>query len=162
MVIFKHSGVYSFRTTQLLPISLEEAWNFFSTPQNLQKLTPENLDFKITSPELGPVHQGQIITYGIKIVPLFRTNWVTEITHVEPLRMFVDEQRFGPYKLWHHKHTFEAREDGVLMTDEVHFKLPFSLVAPLAFRLFVQKKLTTIFTYRKEILHTLIQNNQLV
>ena len=89
----KHSGLYSFRTQQFLPIPIEQAWNFFATPTNLQKLTPAELDFKITSPNLGEIHQGQIISYGIRILPPFRTNWVTEITAVQPTKMFIDEQR---------------------------------------------------------------------
>lgn len=160
MEILKHSGVYSFQAVQILPVNLKDAWHFFSTPSNLQKLTPNDLDFKITSPHLDPIHQGQIITYGIQIFPMIRSKWVTEITAVEHEKMFVDEQRFGPYKMWHHKHIFREVEGGVEMIDNVHFKLPFPLLAPLAFRLFIRKKLTDIFEFRREALEKMIENNE--
>lgn len=161
MEFYKHSGLYSFKTTQLLPVSLEYAWHFFSTPKNLQKLTPDTLDFKITGPPLTEIFQGQIITYSIRIFPPFRTNWVTEITSVETHKCFVDEQRYGPYKMWHHLHQFEEVEGGVLMTDQVHFKLPFALLAPIAYRLFIKKKLRSIFDYRKVVLDEMLLNNTL-
>jgi ligand-binding SRPBCC domain-containing protein len=158
---FEHSGLYSLHTEQFLPISLEEAWHFFSTPQNLQKLTPGDLDFKITSPKLDGIYQGQMITYNIKIFPIFPSKWVTEITAVEDHKFFIDEQRFGPYKLWHHQHHFKEVEGGVLMTDIVHFKLPFALLAPLAYKLYVKKKLGEIFSFRHKVLDDLIAKNAL-
>ncbi len=161
MEFFEHSGLYSLHTEQFLPITLEEAWHFFSTPQNLQKLTPGDLDFKITSPKLDGIYQGQMITYNIKIFPIFPSKWVTEITSIEDRKYFIDEQRFGPYKLWHHQHHFEEVEDGVKMTDIIHFKLPFSLLAPIAYQFFVKKKLRQIFTFRQEILDDLIAKNAL-
>lgn len=161
MVISKHSGIYSFRTEQFLPVAVDEAWHFFSTPENLQKLTPAELDFKITSPRMEKIHPGQIITYSIKIFPLFRSQWVTEITVVEDEKMFIDEQRYGPYKMWHHKHTFEEVEGGVLMADEVHLKLPFPLLAPLAFHLYIKKKLNSIFEFRHKNLEKMIEQGHL-
>ena len=89
-------------------------------------------------------------------------NWVTEITCMVHENYFVDEQRFGPYKMWHHRHTFEEVDGGVLITDVVHFKLPFSLIAPLVYRLFVKQNLKRIFNYRTEKLEELINSNQLV
>lgn len=161
MEFYEHSGLYSLHTQQFLPITLEEAWNFFSTPQNLQKLTPDDLDFKITSPKLEGVYQGQMITYNIKIFPIFPSRWVTEITSVENHKFFIDEQRFGPYKLWHHQHHFKEVEGGVLMTDIVHFKLPFALLAPLAYKIYVKKKLREIFTFRHKVLDDLITQKAL-
>lgn len=161
MEFFEHSGVYSLHTEQFLPITLDEAWHFFSTPQNLQKLTPEDLDFKITSPKLEGIYQGQMITYNIKIFPVFPSKWVTEITAVEDRSYFIDEQRYGPYKMWHHEHRFEAVEGGVKMKDIIHFKLPFPLLAPIAYKLFVKKKLREIFSYRHEILDEVIAKNAL-
>ncbi len=155
MEILSHSGIYSFHTKQYLPISIDEAWQFFSNPANLQKLTPDALDFRITSKSLEPIHQGQIITYSIRIFPLFRSKWVTEITFVKDKAMFIDEQRFGPYKLWHHRHVFEEVDGGVLMHDYVHFKLPFSWIAPLAFKWYVRKKIIGIFSFRKSTLSKL-------
>jgi len=159
---FEHSGLYSLHTEQFLPITLDEAWHFFSTPQNLQKLTPQDLDFKITSPKLHGIYQGQMITYNIKVFPVFPSKWVTEITSVEDRKFFIDEQRFGPYKLWHHQHHFEEIEGGVIMRDIIHFKLPFALLAPLAYKIFIKKKLRKIFTYRQVILDDLIEKNALL
>lgn len=158
---YEHSGLYSLHTEQFLPVSLDAAWRFFSTPQNLQKLTPGDLDFKITSPKLNGIYQGQMITYNIKIFPVFPSKWVTEITSVEDQKYFIDEQRFGPYKLWHHQHHFKEVEGGVLMTDIVHFKLPFPLLAPIAYKMYVKKKLKEIFTFRHEVLNNLIKQNAL-
>ncbi len=161
MVISKHSGIYSFRTEQFLPISAYEAWHFFSTPSNLQKLTPKELDFRITSPRLEKIHPGQIVTYSIKIFPLFRSQWVTEITVVEDKKFFIDEQRYGPYKMWHHKHSFTEVDGGVLMSDEVYLKLPFPLLAPLAYRLYIKKKLNAIFEFRHKHLEKMIEQGDL-
>ena len=161
MEFSKQSGLYRLYNQQFLPISLEEAWRFFSAPQNLQKITPEDMDFSITSPPDGKAYTGQIITYSIKLNKLVKMNWVTEIKSVVEKASFVDEQRYGPYKMWHHMHKFEEVAGGVLMTDIIHFKLPFSLVAPIAFKLFVKQKLTGIFNYRKTKLDALVASNGL-
>tara|TARA_B110000503_G_scaffold98635_1_gene147802 strand:- start:108 stop:596 length:489 start_codon:yes stop_codon:yes gene_type:complete len=162
MEFSRHSGIYRLCTQQFLPISQEAAWRFFSAPQNLQKITPENLDFRITSPESGEAYLGQIITYSIFLNKIFKMNWVTEITHIAKGTSFVDEQRFGPYKMWHHLHKMEKVDGGVLMTDIVHFKLPFSLIAPIVYSLFVKRKLTEIFNYRTTKLDELVDSNQLI
>ena len=162
MEISKQSNIYRLYNQQFLPISKESAWWFFSTPQNLQKITPEELDFRMTSPDEGKVYLGQIITYSIRLNKVFKMNWVTEITGMIDENSFVDEHRFGPYKMWHHRHTFEEVDGGVLMTDVVHFKIPFSLIAPLAYRFFIKQKLKRIFNYRTEKLDELISSNQLV
>ncbi|GAB5416891.1 MAG: SRPBCC family protein [Crocinitomicaceae bacterium] len=128
----------------------------------MQKLTPDDLDFKITSPKLNGIYQGQMITYNIKIFPIFPSKWVTEITSLEDRKYFIDEQRFGPYKLWHHQHHFEEVEGGVKMTDIIHFKLPFALLAPIAYKVFVKNKLRQIFTFRQEVLDDLIAKNALI
>ena len=162
MEISKHSNIYRLHNQQFLPISKETAWRFFSAPQNLQKITPEELDFRMTSPDEGKVYLGQIITYTIRLNKVFKMNWVTEITGMIHENYFVDEQRFGPYKMWHHRHAFEEVEGGVLVTDIVHFKIPFSLIAPLAYRFFVKQNLQRIFNYRAEKLNEIIASNQLV
>ena len=161
MEFSKNSGTYRLYNQQFLPVSLTAAWAFFSDPANLQAITPEDLDFKITSSDGEKAYSGQIITYSIKLNKAFKMNWVTEITHVKEKESFVDEQRFGPYKMWHHVHKFEAVEGGVLMTDIIHFKLPFPLLAPIAYSIFVKKNLTRIFTYRETQLDALISSNQL-
>ena len=150
--IKSHSGIYTLTTQQTLPISLEEAWEFFSSPQNLEKITPGHMGFRITSPTVGRMHAGQIISYRVGILPMIRSNWVTEITHVEEKRYFVDEQRMGPYGMWHHEHHFEAVEGGVLMKDRVSYKIPLGFLGHIAHALFIKSQLKGIFGYRYQIL----------
>lgn len=152
MKIKKHSGIYSFTINQVLPISIEEAWDFFSTPENLSKITPSEMGFNITSSITEKIFAGQIITYKIGILPLIKSNWVTEITQVNSPNYFIDEQRFGPYKMWHHQHIFVKKENSIEMKDVVHFKLPFGFIGHLAFHLFVKNKLNKIFLHRKDSL----------
>lgn len=149
MITFKsHSGIYTLEVKQILNISLAEAWDFFSSPGNLAKITPQHMDFIITSGTPAKMHPGQIISYKVAPFPGFKTNWVTEITHVSEGRFFVDEQRFGPYRMWHHEHHFEIQEKGVLMTDRVSYKLPFGIFGRIAHALFVKEQLKQIFSYR--------------
>jgi len=150
MIRFKsHSGIYMLEVTQFLKISLPEAWDFFSSPCNLAKITPEHMGFKITSGTPAKMYPGQIITYKVSPFPGVKTNWVTEITHVSDGSFFVDEQRFGPYQMWHHEHHFEVQGEGVLMTDRVSFKLPLGFLGRIAHSLFVKNQLKQIFEYRE-------------
>lgn len=143
------SKVYLLQSVQKIPVGVEEAWDFFSSPANLLKMTPSFLNLKMTNGLYGKeAYPGQIITYTVKPllgIPMF---WMTEITHVQYLKMFVDEQRKGPYKLWHHQHHFRPVNGGVEMTDMVHYRLPFGILGNMANGLIVQKKLVEIFTYR--------------
>lgn len=142
-------AVHSIKTVQKIPVSLNEAWQFFSSPANLQAITPKDMGFEIISLHHGDImYAGQIIEYKVRPllgIPLY---WMTEITHVEDKKYFVDEQRFGPYSLWHHQHHFKEIDGGVEMTDIVHYKLPLWFVGDIAHALFVRKKLNNIFTYR--------------
>jgi ligand-binding SRPBCC domain-containing protein len=147
-----HSGVYTLKTEQFLPVTIDEAWDFFSNPGNLAKITPEEMGFIITSGTLEQMFAGQIITYKIGIFPGIKTNWVTEITQVKEKAFFIDEQRFGPYKMWHHEHHFKQTEDGVLMTDRVTFKIPFGILGRFAYFLFIKRKLNQIFSFRAKTL----------
>lgn len=144
------SRVHLLNQVQVLPIPLEEAWQFFSHPKNLAVITPEHLNLKFTNEVYGDsIYPGQVITYNVKPllgIPLF---WMTEITHVEPLRFFVDEQRRGPYALWHHQHHFKSIAGGTEMTDIIHYQLPFGFLGNLALP-FVKKQLANIFTYRRQ------------
>ncbi len=142
--------IHTFRSVQKMPVSLDTAWTFFSNPMNLAEITPAHLDFRIISKHHGDVlYAGQVIEYTVK--PLFgiAVNWMTEITHVQHKEYFVDEQRFGPYSLWHHQHHFEAIESGVMMTDIVHYRLPFWFLGDIAHTLFVRKEVETIFEHRR-------------
>ncbi len=127
------SKVYSIKRVQALPISLEKAWDYFSRPDNLADITPANLGFVIrTQHGREQMYAGQIIEYTIKPVLGIPLYWMTEITHVEYLRFFVDEQRYGPYTFWHHQHHFNPLPGGVEMTDIVHYKLPFWILGDIA------------------------------
>jgi len=153
MIQFKsHSGIYSLEASQFLKISLSEAWDFFSSPDNLSKITPDHMGFEITSGTPEKMYTGQIITYKVSPILGIKTNWVTEITHVAEGHFFVDEQRFGPYRMWHHEHRFEAKGDGVLMTDRVSYKLPFGFLGRIAHAIFVKNQLKQIFEFREAYL----------
>ncbi len=150
MISFKsHSGIYTMEVRQFVNVSLAEAWDFFSSPGNLSKITPPQMGFIITSGIPAKMHPGQIITYKVSPIRGITTNWVTEITHVIEGVFFVDEQRFGPYRMWHHEHHFEVQGDGILMTDRVSYKLPFGFLGRIAHSLFVKNQLKQIFEYRE-------------
>jgi ligand-binding SRPBCC domain-containing protein len=143
------SKVYSFKTLQKIPISLDEAWAYFSNPANLANITPDNMGFKTISKYHGDtMYAGQVIEYRVSPVLGIPLYWMTEITHVDDKKYFVDEQRYGPYSMWHHQHHFKAIEGGVEMTDIVHYKLPMWFLGDIANTLFVSKQLNGIFDYR--------------
>lgn len=106
--IKSHSGIHTLTTEQILPLGLEEAWDFFSSPKNLAKITPPEMGFNITSTVDYKAYSGQIITYKVNVLPFIKMNWVTEITHMIDKKYFIDEQRYGPYSMWHHEHFFEV------------------------------------------------------
>ena len=143
------SKTYSLKSIQKIPVSLDIAWDFFSRPENLVNITPEGMALKVISRHHGEsMYGGQIIEYTVRPlfgIPLY---WMTEITHVEEQQYFVDEQRFGPYSLWHHQHHFKEINGGVEMTDIVHYKVPFWFLGDIANTLFVKKQLKQIFDYR--------------
>ena len=149
--ISAHSGIYTLESSQLLPLKLDQAWDFFSSPKNLATITPSHMGFHITSTNVDRMHVGQIITYKIGLVPGIKTNWVTEITHVKEGHYFVDEQRFGPYAMWHHEHWFEETNEGVMMYDRVSYKLPLGYFGRLAQPL-ISKKLKEVFSYRTKVI----------
>jgi ligand-binding SRPBCC domain-containing protein len=143
------SKVYSLKSVQIIPVTLQEAWSFFSRPDNLKEITPAYMGFTVKSKHHGKqMYAGQIIEYTIK--PLFGipVYWMTEITQVVQNKYFIDEQRFGPYSLWHHQHHFKEVELGVEMTDIVHYKIPFWFFGDMANTLFVERQLKEIFDYR--------------
>jgi len=141
--------VYSLYSRQHIPASLDEVWAFFSDAKNLLAVTPPHLNLKVTNEVYGEsVYAGQVMTYKVKPVLGIPLSWMTEITHVKDKVYFVDEQRKGPYQLWHHQHHFKALEGGVAMTDLVHYRLPMGIMGDLANAVFVRKELERIFTYR--------------
>ncbi len=127
---------------------MEKAWKFFSDPKNLKDITPNEMNFNIISGADKSIYAGQIIQYKVSPVLGINLKWVTEITHVKENEYFVDEQRFGPYSLWHHKHFFKKINGGILMEDIVDYKIPYGLIGQFAHVIFVKKKLEKIFNYR--------------
>ncbi len=142
--------IYTLHSVQKLPISLEKAWLFLSSPENLKTITPEYMGFNILSGADRPMYAGQIIQYIVTPVLGIKTKWVTEITHVREKEYFVDEQRFGPYALWHHKHFLKEINGGVQMEDIVDYKLPFGYLGQLLHPFLVKPKLDEIFEYRSK------------
>jgi ligand-binding SRPBCC domain-containing protein len=142
--------VYSKQSVQYVNASIEECWTFFSSPRNLQKITPQSMGFQITDFDEKNMYAGQIIQYKVSPLLGIKLPWVTEITIVKEGSYFIDEQRFGPYALWHHKHFFEPTENGVKMTDLVHYALPLGFIGRIMNSLIVKNKLKEIFEYREQ------------
>ncbi|MFN7912822.1 MAG: SRPBCC family protein [Bacteroidota bacterium] len=142
--------LHTIQTKQHINSDLETVWDFMRSPLNLQKITPSYLGFEILTPktELNEMYAGQIIEYYVKPIAGIKLHWVTEITHVEHLRLFVDEQRFGPYAFWHHQHHLKAVDNSVEMIDIVHYKLPLGIFGKLLNKVMVANQLKTIFDYR--------------
>lgn len=143
---------YQFHSEQQINASLEDVWDFISSPTNLKEITPDYMGFDITSKTSGKMYPGMIISYKVSPMLGIKTDWVTEITHVQEQSFFVDEQRIGPYNLWHHQHIIEANEAGVLMKDIVTYEPPFAFLGALANSLFIKKKLKEIFDYRTVVI----------
>ncbi len=143
------SKIQRLQRMQLLPLPLDEAWDFFSSPRNLQAITPSYMKFKIIGDTFkDKMYAGQIIQYNVRPllgIPLY---WMTEITQVKEKEFFVDEQRFGPYAFWHHQHHFKETDNGVEMTDLLHYKVPFYSLGRIANKLFIEKQVNKIFDYR--------------
>lgn len=143
------SKIYSLYSKQTVPANIDEIWTFFSNPANLLVVTPPHLNLKLTREVYGAsVYAGQVMTYKVKPLLGIPLSWMTEITHVDPKKYFIDEQRKGPYKLWHHQHHFKVVDGGVEMTDLVHYRLPLGILGSLANSIIVKKELYKIFGYR--------------
>ncbi len=147
--------IYTLHKKQRLPISVQQAWDFLSNPKNLKTITPDYMGFNILSGADRPMFAGQIIQYIVTPVLGIKTKWVTEISHVVDKKYFVDEQRFGPYALWHHKHFIKEVEGGVEMEDIIDYKLPFGILGQLVHPILVKPKLEEIFNYRSKKLEEL-------
>ena len=147
--------LYQLKSKQFLPISLDEAWAFLADPRNLKTITPQYMGFEICDGADRPMYQGQIIQYIVTPVLGIKTKWVTEITHLVDKSFFVDEQRFGPYAFWHHKHFLKEVPGGVEMEDIIDYKIHFGILGQLVHPLLVKPKLNEIFTYRQHKLTAL-------
>lgn len=142
--------IYTLHTKQNLPISLDQAWEFMANPRNLKTITPDYMGFKMLSGDERDMFAGQIIQYIVTPVLGIPMKWVTEITHVVDKNYFVDEQRFGPYALWHHKHFLKKIPGGVEMEDIVDYKVPMGILGQIVHPFLVKPKLEEIFNYRRE------------
>jgi len=137
------------KTVQCIPVDLKTAWDFFSSPDNLKNITPDKMGFEVTSEyKEDKMYPGMIISYKVHPFLGIPLNWTTEISHVEELKYFVDEQRFGPYKFWHHQHKFYEIEGGVEMVDILHYKVGFGFIGSIINFLIVKRQLDKIFSYR--------------
>lgn len=144
-------GVYTIKSTQQIPITIEQAWEFLSSPKNLQKITPEQMGFKILTENLPEkIYPGMIIQYTVRPILNIPMRWVTEITHVDHLHFFVDEQRVGPYRIWHHEHHLKTIPNGVEMHDIVTYQPPLGVLGSLANTLIIKAQLKHIFAYREK------------
>ncbi len=146
-------SVHTIRIRLKLPIDIETAWSYFSSPRNLKDITPAKMGFEILSnSDSEKMYPGQIITYHVRPILGIPLYWMTEITHVRENEFFVDEQRFGPYIMWHHQHHFKPIAGGVEMTDLVHYKLPLGFLGEIAHWVFAKRQLQGIFEYRTAVL----------
>jgi ligand-binding SRPBCC domain-containing protein len=144
-------SLYSFEQTQKIPASLEAVWEFMATPRNLMELTPAYMDFRVTSPDLpDKIFLGQLISYTVKPLLGIKLKWITEITKVKALDSFIDVQKSGPYKFWHHHHQFKKINGGVLMEDSVTYQAPLGLIGSIANSLLIRKKLKDLFIFRRQ------------
>lgn len=148
--IKRFHGIYFLEAKQEIPVSRSKAWDYFSRPANLNELTPPDMNFRIVSKTTEEMYAGQIITYRIRLMPGFVSTWVTEITQVTDSRYFIDEQRKGPYRMWHHEHRFEETGGSTLMTDRLVFIPPFGIIGDILFRMLFLKSVRRIFTYRQQ------------
>ncbi|MGV8946690.1 MAG: SRPBCC family protein [Lutibacter sp.] len=147
-------GFYQLKQTQKIKGTIDEVWDFIASPQNLKKITPAYMGFDITSEDLPEkMYPGMIICYKVSPLLGFKMNWLTEITQVDEKNFFIDEQRIGPYKIWHHQHHVEPIEGGVLMTDIVTYQPPMGFLGSIANTLVIKNKLDEIFNYRKNVLN---------
>lgn len=151
----KLGQIYQLSAKINLPIGVDEAWNFLSDPSNLKVITPDYMGFQIISKMDTAMYAGQMISYKVSPLLGLKLNWLTEITHVDDKKYFVDEQRIGPYAMWHHKHFLKEIEGGTEITDVVHYKLPLSLIANRFHSILVKPKLKEIFDYRTNALLTM-------
>ncbi|MGB0274256.1 MAG: SRPBCC family protein [Flavobacteriaceae bacterium] len=150
--------MYQYTSRQELATTIDQAWNFLSDPKNLKRITPDYMGFDIISGAERKMFPGQIIQYRLTPVLGIPFRWVTEITHVQEGEFFVDEQRFGPYTFWHHKHFIKKTENGVVMEDIVDYKLPLGPLGWLAHALFVRAKVKQIFDYREKALNEIFNS----
>jgi ligand-binding SRPBCC domain-containing protein len=152
--------MYQLKSTQFIPASIETCWDYFSSPNNLKEITPKNMGFIIKTDLPGKMYEGMMIEYIVTPLLGIPMNWITEIKAVKEGVFFIDEQRKGPYKIWHHEHHFKAVEGGVEMTDIVSYEVPFGILGKLVHPLIVRPKLEQIFKYRTKRVEEIFPNKK--
>jgi ligand-binding SRPBCC domain-containing protein len=152
--------MYQLKRTQFVKTDLETCWDFFSSPDNLSKITPDYMGFDVLTDVPNKMYEGLIIAYRVRPLMNIPMKWVTEITHVKNLEFFVDEQRKGPYTMWHHEHHFKAVDGGVEMTDIVSYIVPFGWLGRLIHPIIVRKKLEEIFDYRFKVVEDMFNSKE--
>lgn len=150
---------HSFQIVQQLPVSVRQAWNFFSNPENLQLITPSDFQFKILTPLNGSIYPGQVIDYTVRPLFSIRMKWRTIITKVDHEVMFVDEQQKGPYRYWQHQHYFRPFEGGTEMTDTVSYEVPGAFFGDILNKMIIKKKLKDLFDYRSTQITRIVHAN---
>lgn len=147
-------ALYRFSKDQNIPASIDIVWDFISSPKNLERITPEYMQFKIKSDNLPEkIYPGTIIKYTVKPILNIIMNWVSEITHIKEKEYFIDEQRIGPYKMWHHEHKIIPIKGGTLMSDQVWYCPPMGIIGTLANKVLIKNNLNKIFTFREMALN---------
>ena len=157
LVLVKKELMYQLKRQQLVKTDMATCWDFFSSPGNLQKITPKYMGFDVLTEVPEKMYEGLMIEYRVRPLLGIPMNWITEITHVKEHQFFVDEQRKGPYRIWHHEHHFETVDNGVLMSDIVSYELPFGILGKIAHPILVQRKLNEIFDFRFEIVEEIFK-----
>jgi ligand-binding SRPBCC domain-containing protein len=157
LVLVKNDLMYQLKRQQLVKTDMATCWDFFSSPGNLQKITPKYMGFDVLTEVPEKMYEGLMIEYRVRPLLGIPMNWITEITHVKEHHFFVDEQRKGPYRIWHHEHHFETVDNGVLMSDIVSYELPFGILGKIAHPILVQRKLNEIFDFRFEIVEEIFK-----
>lgn len=140
------------QTIQRLPIQIEEAWDFFTSPKNLSLITPHWLDYRLNLDPPEYLHPGTIISASIRPIPVISTSWISEITHIRPPQFYITEQRVGPFKLWHHEHHFRAIDEGVEIEDIIMYGMHFGMIGSFVHNVYLRKRLHEIFSYRAQTL----------
>lgn len=157
LVLVKNDLMYQLKRQQLVKTDMATCWDFFSSPGNLQKITPKYMGFDVLTEVPEKMYEGLMIEYRVRPLLGIPMNWITEITHVKEHQFFVDEQRKGPYRIWHHEHHFETVDNGVLMSDIVSYELPYGILGKIAHPILVQGKLNEIFDFRFEIVEEIFK-----
>ncbi len=146
--------------SQVVRADLDQVWSFFSRPENLNELTPPDMDFEIMTDLDGvEMYPGMMIAYKVSPFKGIKMDWLTEITQVRDKEFFIDEQRNGPYRMWHHQHHFKQTAEGVKMTDILHYTLPLGILGRLANSILVAKRIDDIFTYRNKAVERLFNQS---